>query len=479
MRERIANEIRLLAGPIGLNNTATIKFNNRQDAQSSLGVLRANDNIDVAALLYADSSVFVEYFRGDVSIPYKIPENIIHEFLFQEDHIEVFQRIEVDNMLFGFIYIRSNLEDLRILRNNNIKISLIAILASTIFALLVALALSWPISTPVKRLANLANEIKDNNDFSRRIKRVKGKSELAQLYKAFNEMLGQIEAQNLELKTAFDFAQMQKDEINQKNLDITDSINSARRLQKIILPQMRTVKRIVQDVFVFFKPKDILSGDFYWFSQKDNWSFFAAVDCVGHGVPGALLSIVANSWLQKIVVEREVFDPGEILTHLDKVVTHNLKGEMGSARSMDMAFVAINFHTLELRFAGAYNPLYVIRGKELFEFKADRIAIGTLKDYQKSSFTSRRFKLQKDDMIYLFSDGFADQFGGHSNKKFKYKPFRQLLTDISHLSTEEQEERLEETFQRWRGTNEQVDDVIVMGIRTPARVTEPLPLKHR
>lgn len=261
--------------------------------------------------------------------------------------------------------------------------------------------------------------------------------------------------------------------IEEKNKDINDSINYAQRIQHAIFPPMPKIESSLKDYFILFQPKDIVSGDFYWFSKlrttpsenriSEEVVVIAAVDCTGHGVPGALMSIIGSSILNQSTTEPSVNSPAQALTYLDKQLANNLHSINDG---MDIALCAINQTKMELQYAGANNPLYLIRDKQLIEYKADKKAIGgSFEVDAQKEFTNHIIQLEKGDCIYLFSDGFADQFGGDSGKKLKYKNFQNILIEMNSYSMKEQQEQLSNFFTNWKGNLDQVDDVLVIGIR--------------
>ncbi|MCF8378848.1 MAG: SpoIIE family protein phosphatase [Bacteroidales bacterium] len=257
----------------------------------------------------------------------------------------------------------------------------------------------------------------------------------------------------------------QKEELAEKNKDITDSIRYAKRIQVAILPP----KIPFDDTFVLFKPKDIVSGDFYWFEVVGDREFMAAVDCTGHGVPGAFMSIIGTNLLNKIVKERGIYKPSEIIDTLNEEVIHNLKsGDEGSKvyDGMDLALVCYNRRTGQLEYAGAYNPLLIVRNNDIEEIKADRFGVGRSSRVEEArKFTNNEVQINKGETIYIFSDGFADQFGGDTGKKFKSKPMKELFLAVYEKPLDVQQEILEKTLEAWRGNIEQVDDVLIIGRR--------------
>lgn len=224
---------------------------------------------------------------------------------------------------------------------------------------------------------------------------------------------------------------------------------------------------MLPESFVLFKPKDIVSGDFYWFFERKDKILFAAVDCTGHGVPGAFMSLVGANALNQAVKEHELAEPARILEDLNKLSSEalNKNAENSSVRDgMDLALCALHKNGTELEFAGANNPLYVIRNKKLIHIKPDKFAIGAFEPGTKN-YTNHKVTLEKNDVVYIFSDGFADQFGGDQGKKFMYKQFKELLISISNLSMTEQRNALENAIESWRGSYEQIDDILVIGVK--------------
>lgn len=255
--------------------------------------------------------------------------------------------------------------------------------------------------------------------------------------------------------------------IQQKNKDITDSINYAKRIQEAILPSRDNIKSDLGDAFVLFKPRDIVSGDFYWMTRVREHILFAVCDCTGHGVPGAFMSMIGNDYLTQIVVDGKVSSPGQTLGLLDQKIVTALKqtGEPGEAKDgMDAALCAINFETMELEFSGAKRPLIIIRDNELIEIKGSKYSIGG-NQIKNKFFDSHNLSVQKGDLIYIFSDGYHDQFGGVNGKKFSIKRMKKLLLAMHHLPIPEQKQVLENTLDSWKGEIDQIDDICVIGLK--------------
>lgn len=266
--------------------------------------------------------------------------------------------------------------------------------------------------------------------------------------------------------------ELKNNEISHQKKEITDSISYAKKIQQAILPPDWLLNKLLPENFVYYVPKDIVSGDFYWIDhikiENEEKILFAAVDCTGHGVPGALMSVIGLNLLNQAVHEKKLWKPSEILSYLDWGVNQTLRqSEAGNVvkDGMDLALVCIDFKKQEVQYAGAYNSLYYIHKGELHEIKADKSPIGINTDGIVDEYTNHTIQLNKGDCIYLFSDGYADQFGGTQGKKFKYKQLKELFLSCYDLPMYEQLDVIHKTFENWRGNIEQVDDVIVSGIR--------------
>jgi serine phosphatase RsbU (regulator of sigma subunit) len=286
---------------------------------------------------------------------------------------------------------------------------------------------------------------------------------------------------NLELSIAYE-------EIEVKNKDITDSINYSKRIQDASLAPKELKYKLFPDAFVLFKPKDIVSGDFYWYAEKNGKRLIASCDCTGHGVPGALMSMIGNNILNRIVNDKAITSPDEILNQLHKEIRKALNQDekSGTKDGMDIALVVFNSET-EIEYAGAHRPLWVLRphphiqpeikSAEFFtiqtensaafieEIKADKYSIGGIQSETERKFNKHRISLFKGDSIYIFSDGFVDQFGGTEGKKFMSKRFKDLLLVNSARPMIEQEKNIRKTLETWKGKHEQVDDILVIGIK--------------
>jgi serine phosphatase RsbU (regulator of sigma subunit) len=288
------------------------------------------------------------------------------------------------------------------------------------------------------------------------------------LQKSRQRLKEEVANRTRELQEEKEKLQVAYSEIDEKNKDITDSIHYAKRIQQAILPSDSGVKQLLPDSFIFYKPKDIVSGDFYWMEQWGPQTLIAAVDCTGHGVPGAFMSIVAHNILTQAVNVLGLSKPALILNETNTQLTKKLNqnSEEATVRDgMDIALCAINYKRSTMEFAGANNPLWLIRNGQVIEINGDKFPIGAFVGEELQRFTNHEWEIQKGDCIYIFTDGFADQFGGPKGKKFKYKQFQELLLRICQLPMSEQKDILEKVNEEWQGSLEQVDDVLIIGIR--------------
>ena len=266
-----------------------------------------------------------------------------------------------------------------------------------------------------------------------------------------------IQAKNTEIKSAYD-------QIEEKNIEILDSIRYAKRIQSAILPSKSTISSLLPQSFILYEPKDVVAGDFYWLEEKNGVILFAAADCTGHGVPGAMVSVVCNNGLNRSVREHNLVEPGKILDKTREIVLEEFgKSDEQVNDGMDIALCALDGN--KLYYAGAHNPLLILRkgATEIEEIKPNKQPIGKYLDTQ--PFDTHNVELSKGDTIYIFSDGYADQFGGDKGKKMKSVNFKRLICSLGNRTMTEQHSRLASAFDEWKGSLEQLDDVCVIGVR--------------
>ncbi len=274
----------------------------------------------------------------------------------------------------------------------------------------------------------------------------------------------QFKIENIAFNREINFQRL---ELEEKNKDITDSIHYAKRIQKALMASDGILKKNLAEYFLMYKPKDIVSGDFYWAEQKDSGFMLAVCDCTGHGVPGAFMSLLNITILNETVNEKKICSPDLIFNQVreDIVKVLNPEGrEEEQTDGMDAVLCCFDFNKLKLDFACANNPLWIVRKDSIIEFKPDKMPVG-MHFGKKTDFTLKSVDLQKGDVVYLFTDGFADQFGGLKGKKFKYSQFKELLLSIYSRPMHEQQSIIQQKLEVWKGGLEQVDDILVMGIR--------------
>ncbi len=282
-----------------------------------------------------------------------------------------------------------------------------------------------------------------------------------------------LEDQNIQIVKQKEEIEKQRDLANKQKKDITDSIEYAKRIQTALLPPLSFIRRSLPEHFILFKPRDIVSGDFYWMMNKDDKIIIAAADCTGHGVPGAFMSMLGTAFLNeivtKIVENKHVYSlqANEILNQLRTYIIESLHQSGANNESkdgIDMALCIIDPEKQKLQFAGAHNPLYLIRNNKLKLIKGDRMPVSIHQNAHKP-FTNHEMDIHEDDVVYIFSDGFVDQIGGPKHRKFMSRNFQELLLKIHHKPMDVQEQILEKTFHDWKGDYIQLDDILVIGMK--------------
>jgi serine phosphatase RsbU (regulator of sigma subunit) len=276
----------------------------------------------------------------------------------------------------------------------------------------------------------------------------------------------EIQEQSNNLSDAYHEISLQKDLIEKSHLKITDSINYAQYIQSAAMPSHDYLKSLLPDHFIMFKPRDVVSGDFYFAKKIQNRIFLAVADCTGHGVPGAFMSMLGMAILNELVRRTEIENAADVLNLMRDQVKLSLqqKGEFGEQREgIDMALCIISEDNRELSFSGAYNPLWLFRNNEFIEYRANRQPVGIY--LKEQPFTEYKIQLKEGDKLYMFSDGFYSQFGGEHGDKLKVKRFQQILTEVSILPIKEQEKALIARYENWKGNEIQIDDILVMGFQ--------------
>ncbi|MFT5916725.1 MAG: serine phosphatase RsbU (regulator of sigma subunit) [Flammeovirgaceae bacterium] len=372
-----------------------------------------------------------------------------------------------------------------------LRIILIAIVLGTLLAIIiVAITVARSISKPIRKLTFVAKSIAAGN-LEQKVD-IKQSNEIGTLADSFNQMTDELKisqeklqeysksleqkveerTSELENKNAFitsqaDELQKEKDIIEKKNAKIIASIQYAKRMQTAMLPNIEDIQAKLPHSFILFKPKDIVSGDFYWFSHRRGKTLIAAVDCTGHGVPGAFMSVVGDGLLNQIVNIDRITTPSLILDQLHQEVMRAFRKESNNNRDgMDLAICMIDHTNHELQYAGARNPLIYLQNGELQVIKGDRFSIGGSKYTDDDAFTNHTINFKDiGTSFYIFSDGYVDQFGGSQDRKFMLRHFKELLLEVTNYPIEDQREILEETLSAWKGKERQTDDVLVVGFK--------------
>ncbi|MBI4647753.1 MAG: SpoIIE family protein phosphatase [Bacteroidia bacterium] len=336
---------------------------------------------------------------------------------------------------------------------------------------------TWQMSEAIyKEKAIIASE--NEKLLKEKEKLLKEKENLENEKKKFEVKNKKLWSQSIAIFKEKDKIEALKKDIEEKHHNVTESIRYAKRIQEAILPPSELMKNLLPDSFVLYKPKDIVSGDFYWIEtsrvkkpesgKEKEIVLFSVVDCTGHGVPGAFMSIFGYNLLNQAIDEHNLTKPSEILDFLSHGVMKKLRlhsEEIIVTDGMDLMLCAYHRDEMKLEYAGVHNPLYLVRGEELIPFKADQHAIGDPYEDEFTGYSNYEIDLQKGDIIYIFSDGYCDQFGGPQRRKFMSKNLRDTLLGLKGLTMESQKAKLDLILNDWKGEIEQVDDITIMGIK--------------
>ncbi len=299
------------------------------------------------------------------------------------------------------------------------------------------------------------------------ISNLKSTLSLIDIQEAIYEKEREIEEKNVRIQFQIENELKQREIIIRKNKEVMADIRYASRIQQAILPSIEYINEHLQEYFILHQPKSHVGGDFYWLNCQGNRKIIAVGDCTGHGISGALMHMLGSVYLNEIINAGIYETASDILEQLRDHIMRSLNqtGELGETQDgLDIALCVVDCNKKKLQYSGANNPLYIIKNKELTEIRGDRMPVGIHVNFDKP-FTNQVIDIESDDQIYLFSDGFADQFGGPKNKKFRYKQFKELLVKICHEPMNIQKEILNNSHDKWRGSAEQIDDILVFGIK--------------
>ncbi len=450
-----------------------------------------------------ESIISVELFIGE-DFPFSLNKHAIPK----EEHIPYIKEViqtkttkiinedELDNKLqFQYIYMdRTNTElyqgaviriitnlksQSRFLHGELFKLVLL-FLITIIIVIFLIYKRSQVITNPVQKLVGFVNKITDGS-YNERAE-ITGNNEITSLAEHFNIMLEKLEVRNAEIQSqskklialnknlnnANEVLDRNKKLIEKKNSDLMDSINYALRIQKSLLPPPGSLNDLFADSFIYYRPRNVVSGDFYWFKKVGNNIILSVADCTGHGVPGAFMSMIGMTLLHHIVELEKILDPAKILHRLNVELSgmlHSTETEAAFYDGMDIAVCNIDLKSNKLHFSGAQRPVFIIRDTDTKNLKGDLHPIGEYNTSVKKSFSTQEIELKENDLVYLFSDGYSSQFGDINNKKFMVRRLQKLLIDNRTKNMEEQQEVLINTFEKWKGNKEQVDDILVLGVK--------------
>ncbi len=456
------NEVKNIAATVGLGVNVALIEQNFSGVEMAMQFAKSDERLTFIALIQVDTlekipgkavklkktafSIYPQEYKLDPEI--KTSDKII----VKESDIK--SEILNGKVLVGF--------STKSIQNNihNVKVtSFIGSFFISLLSIIVGFLLARNISNPILKLRNAHLKVGEG-DLQQHVV-VNSKDEIGDLAVSFNQMVQQLDKSEKLL-------QLQKNRIEEKNKEMIDSISYAKRIQYSLLAKEDTLRKKFPDHFIFFRPKDIVSGDFYWGAELNNGQFALVIaDSTGHGVPGAIMSMLNISCLNEAVVSLRLVSPSDILTYTRSKVIHHLSQDgsfEGGKDGMDCCLMCFDIKGKLLTYAAANNAIWIVRENYLIELEPDKMPVGK---HQKDSvpFSQRTIDLKKDDMVYAFTDGMADQFGGPKGKKFMYKQLKQLLINVARLPMQEQKEAIMTAFLDWKGDVDQVDDITLMGVR--------------
>ncbi|MCG3192778.1 MAG: SpoIIE family protein phosphatase [Thermoanaerobaculia bacterium] len=467
-RRRMVRDTIVLANMLEVSCAQAVVFDDPRSAEEALSTLKAQSQVVAAAVYGKEGNVFATYMRSGLTgwEPPKV-ERSGHRF--EKDHLALFKTMEFGRKEVGSVYLFLDMTALAARKADYAKILTVDLLAAILLAFFLSSKLQHLISGPILRLVGVTKEVSEKKDYSLRAQK-ETSDEIGLLMDGFNHMLVEVEKRDVDLQDKNEKLREQGEELRQKNEQILDSIRYAQHIQASILPLPEYLSAALPDHFVIFRPCHIVSGDFYWCHRSNGRVFLAVVDCTGHGVPGAFMSMIGGSLLRGVVVEKGLTDPAKILEHLNTGVRETLQQtveHLGAQDGMDVCLCVVDEESGSVSFAGAKRPLYVVKVKgdaepELVELKGDRSSIGGRGETR--SYSTKIVETAPGDMIYLTTDGYSDQ-NGTTGKRFGAEPFKTLLRSIAKGPAADQRQRLELALDTHQGTEKQRDDITVVGVR--------------
>ncbi|MFI5204015.1 MAG: SpoIIE family protein phosphatase [Flavobacteriales bacterium] len=459
--ESYNQEVKHIAATVALGVNIALKEQNFSGVEMAMQYAKSDKRLTFIALVQIDTldtgAKRLKFKKEAFSI---FPENMKVDLnIKSSDSIIVKNAVIHSEMLNGEVLVGFSTKTIQ----ENIKriktTSFIGSFIVSVLGIIIGFILARNISKPILKLRDAHLKVGEG-DLQQSVV-VKSRDEIGQLAVSFNQMVEKLDKAEKQL-------QFQKARIEEKNKEIIDSISYAKRIQYSLLGDIDLIKQHLPNHFIFFQPKDIVSGDFYWASILPNHEFgLVAADSTGHGVPGAIMSMLNISSLNEAVIGQKITAPAEILNYTRKKIIENLMHDgstEGGSDGMDCCFMSFNFEKMTVTYAGANNPLWILRNNQILEFTPDKMPVGK-HNRDTISFKQQIIPIQKNDVIYSMTDGLPDQFGGPYGKKYKYGQLKSLLLKINGLAMNDQRKAIEESFEIWKGDMEQIDDVCVIGVR--------------
>ncbi|MBL4716238.1 MAG: SpoIIE family protein phosphatase [Bacteroidia bacterium] len=477
MQNNYNNEVHNTAKTVALGVKIALTEQNFEGIQTAMDFAKSNDQLLFIAMAQVDSTWENDSLTISKSLFKTFPEDYELDVDVKSTALMIVKRAPfVTEILKGEIIVGVSTEKIiKSITDLRITSFIVSVLVF-LFGSVIGLWLAKSIARPIIQLRVAADQV-GSGDLSQKVD-VVSNDQIGQLSLSFNKMVSDLGSAQEEIKHKNESLTEQNKIIEDKNKDITDSINYAKRIQEAILPPYGSLEQTIKESFILFKPKDIVSGDFYWYHVQNDNLIIAAVDCTGHGVPGAFMSMIGNSLLNEIILEKGIDQPAEILNNLHVGIRKVLKQteESESSRDgMDLALCNINFKNQTLQYAAANRPLYILRKVELKdgnkeynlkEFPPDKIAIGGYQhEGAKRVFFNNEIEFNHGDCLYIFSDGYNDQFGGPRDKKFSTRRFKELVLSICNKPMREQHDILYKEMADWMHGYEQIDDMLIIGAR--------------
>ena len=446
--------------------SSTINYMHKPDTALINRIIDSKQDLEKAARQYTGLPLnktekkYLELLMSIWDIIKTNTDKIVNLEIQQQNQLNDFDKVnsEIDFILDNKlqVVVKNHIRDDETRAVNSSKYLAVTSLLSIIVIVLAFYFVARSIISPIAKLVHYTNEV-GKSKFDIKIEIKNRKDELGQLASSFSNMIKNLGIAHNEILK-------QKGIIEKKNINMLDSIRYAKRIQNLILPPLKLLKQNLEESFVLYKPKDIVGGDFYWLHTTQDKIYFAVADCTGHGVPGAFISVVCSNSLNNAVHEYKKTEPAEILDKtLELVINQFHKNESGLSDGMDIALCCLNLKTNKLNYSGANNPLYMVRNKELIIIGPDKQPIG---HYIKSKpFTNHIIDLQKGDCLYIFSDGYADQFGGNNGRKFLIKNFKAMILENHEKTMAQQKQVYNNTLKEWIAGGEQTDDICMVGLQ--------------